>query len=137
MKPALPTLFWLSLTAAAFAADGTPATPVAPQPRIRLLQTPTTAVRLDAPSAPPVANSAVVMDKFVVRDSILPRDAQQRVEPDPGKFTLLDGGRFFTTKLGTLPVEVGMWTPREIMPETAKFRPQKTHAEFDFLRLKF
>src|SRR5471032_2118258 len=39
MKLALPTLFWLSLTAVAFAADEPPATPVVPQPRVRLVQT--------------------------------------------------------------------------------------------------
>jgi len=137
MNAALPPLFWLSLAAAAFAAEGPPAGSIAPQPRARLVQSAVGVTPQVVITPAPEAKPALVMDKFVVRDSTVPGGVPQRVEPDPGKFTLLNGGRFFTAKLGTLPVEVGMWTPVEIMPETAKFRAQKTHVEFDFLRIKF
>ncbi len=136
MRATPAMLLWLSVTASAFAAGGPQASHVQPQPRLRLVQNSAIAAHQGdsiATSAPP---SAVVMDKFVVRDAPLP-GVPQPVQPEPGNFSLLEGGGFFTTKLGSLPLELGIWTPVQLMTETAKFRAQKTNAEFDLLRLKF
>jgi hypothetical protein len=77
------------------------------------------------------------MDKFTVRELPMVGGVPQPVQPDPKTFSFEDGGPFLKGKLGLLPFEVGLWTPTDIMPETAKFRAQKTHVELDFLRLKF
>jgi len=137
MKPALPTLFWLSLAAGAFAADDTPINPSVPQPRPRLVQTVAGATPQVEPAAPQATPPTFVMTKFVVRESPVPGGVPQPLSPEPKAFSFLNGGPLYTGKLGSLPFEAGVWTPIDIMPETAKFRPQKTQVEFDFLRLKF
>ena len=98
MQAARPTLFWLLATASAFAADDPPANPAAPQPRPRLEQptagTTKSTARPAADTAPelPAHHPIIVMEKYTVRDSPVAGGRPQAVTPDPGKFSLLNGG---------------------------------------------
>ncbi len=135
MKIMIPLILGLALTVGGYAAEEKPAEKTAPQPRVRLA--PEETVAPAEKPAKPEAEPTVVLDKIFVRDSKLPMAPLKAVEPEPDKFSLLGGGPLWTGKFGSLPIAVGLWTPIDIMADDAKFRPQKTRVEMDFLRIKW
>ena len=134
MKAAPPTLLWLAFTAAALAADGTPP---APQPRPRLSSPAPAASSKEIDPPLPATHPIVVMGKYIVRDTPVVEGAPKPVEREQHKFSWLDGGPMWSGKAGSTPVDVGLWRPIDILPETAQFRPQQTRADFGILRIKF
>jgi hypothetical protein len=138
MKVVTPVVFVLALTAGAFAAEEKRADSVTPQPRVRLALTPQGAVaQVEKPAKPEANIGTLMMDKVVVTDSKLAGPWLRPLEPEPKKFSLLRGGPMFEGRIGSLPFAVGLWAWDDLFKEDAKFRPQKTRIEVDFLRIKW
>lgn len=138
MKVVTPVVFVLALTACAFAAEEKRADSVTPQPRVRLALTPEGAVaQVEKPAKPEANAGTVMMDKVVVTDSKLAGVPLRAQEPEPKKFSLLRGGPMVEGRIGSLPFAAGLWAYDDLFKEDAKFRPQKTRADFDFLRIKW
>ena len=86
--------------------------------------------------------SLVVMDKFTVTESMRLRDlrtAIARQEQDESRlhFRPAQGGQFFETKLGRLPVHVGLWEWHDVFAADAKLKPARTTIRVEFLRMKW
>lgn len=138
MKVVTPVVFVLALTACAFAAEEKRADSVTPQSRVRLALTPEGAVaQVEKPAKPEANAGTVMMDKVVVTDSKLAGVPLRAQEPEPKKFSLLRGGPMVEGRIGSLPFAAGLWAYDDLFKEDAKFRPQKTRADFDFLRIKW
>lgn len=75
-----------------------------------------------------------MMDRVVVGTSPLPA---RRVEPEPQRFTLLSGGPVAQEKIGRFPVALGLWSATDVFSEEARFKPQKTRADFEVVRVQW
>lgn len=139
MKIVRLILFWLALAAGVLAAEEKLAGGVAPQPRVRLTPMPQGVVaRVEKPVAPEPGAGTVLMEKMVVTGSRMTSPgANAPQEPDPKHFSLRRGGPMIEGKIGTLPFAAGLWASDELFKEDAKFRPQKTRVDVDFLRIKW
>lgn len=139
MKIVRSTLFCLVLIAGIFAAQEKRAGAAAPQPRVRLMPTPKgTVARVEKPAISEPGTGTVLMEKMVVTGSRLssPTGTAPQ-EPDSKHFSLRRGGPMIEGKIGTLPFAAGLWASDELFKEDAKFRPQKTRVDVDFLRIKW
>lgn len=139
MKVPLLALLSLALNAGVFAAEPRRVEGITPLPRVRLAVTPQGAVAQVEKSAPAEAGArVVVMDKIVVNGEKLTAPSNtQPPEPEPKKFSLLRGGPMIEGTAGAFTTAVGLWSWTEIFPEDAKFRPQKTRADLDIVRIKW
>jgi hypothetical protein len=135
------TVVMLGFALAATAASGEEkrVAVASPQPRLRL--DPATRavvvvepVRVETKSA---ETNAVTMDKFVVKGRPLLMQGPAPLPPVTGKFTLLSGGVMSERELGALKLELGAWVMEDIIPDEAKFKAQKTRADFGFLRISW
>ncbi len=89
-------------------------TRVVPQPRVRLDPATKAAipepVRSDATvAASNSSTSMLVMDKYVVRSTAIPRLGPPPQQLADGKWSPIKGGKFFDGKIGGANYEVGMW----------------------------
>ena len=138
MKVVTPVVLVLALAAGAFAGEESRTDGATPQPRIRLALTPDGAgAQMEKPARPGVGAGPVMMDKVVVTDSRLAGPPLRPLEAEPKKFSLLRGGPMFEGRIGSLPFAVGLWAWDDLFKEDAKFRPQKTRVDVDFLRIKW
>ena len=129
------------LAARAFAEEK-PATPVTPQPRLRLEPTtvspaksaaaPTPSTTFDLPAHHPI----IVMEKYTVKEAPLPA-VPRPVTPEPKNFSLLNGGPLLKGKLGSLPFEAGVWPSEDFDSKGWHSAAHASRVQFDFLRIKF
>lgn len=106
-----------------------------PRPRLYMYQPPPTP---EADAEQTQGEPGVVtMEKVEVTESRV-GDIPTTVEkPAPKKFTPLGGGRIFSTKIGSLPVDVGVWLKEDILAADARFKPQSTRVDLDLIRIRF
>ncbi|MEY4939048.1 MAG: hypothetical protein RIQ93_783 [Verrucomicrobiota bacterium] len=106
-----------------------------PQPRVRLPQTAHSVdAAVDARDKTPAGTEAVMMDRMVVGTSPLPA---RPTAVEPREFSLLFGGPVVQQKMGHYPVALGLWSAAEAFSEEARFKPQKTRADFEVVRVKW
>lgn len=107
-----------------------------PQPRVRLHREASVAVaRLEEETAA-TENAAVVLEKFVVRDFKLPSGPRPLQEEKRSSFSLLKGGPLMEKRTKFSDVSIGVWRTAEMFEEEARFKPMKTRAEFDLVRIR-
>ena len=138
MKLAATTLLSLALISPLLSAESAATTGIRPQPRVRLQQSSQGAVAQIEKSVMPAPESgAVMMDKVVVAESKLPTTPNQRVEPEPTKFSITGGGPLMKGKIGPLPFEIGLWPWVDVMADDAKFKPARTRVDLEVVRIKW
>jgi hypothetical protein len=102
---------------------------------VRLQPTPQGAApQIEARDKTSAATEPVMMDRMVVGTSPLPARPMQ---PEPERFSLQHGGPVVQEKLGQFPIALGLWSSTDAFSEEAKFKPQKTRADFDVARVKW
>jgi hypothetical protein len=137
----MKTAVWLILSLGSFSAFGaqppTPAGP-APQPRVRLEQTAGGATaRVVTSAATSAEPTPLMMPKVVVADSKLPAGPSTAPDPEPTRFSPLRGGPVFSGKVGSLPLQVGVWPWYDILAADAKLKPPRTRVDFELLRIQW
>ncbi|MEO7600161.1 MAG: hypothetical protein ABIV50_14590 [Opitutus sp.] len=135
MKRVSTGLALMVLVSTGFAADVGPA-PAAPLPRAKL--DPATLPTVRPPRTDDVAtNDPIALEKMVVRQRPLPIGPRRAVEDSTGRFTPMDGGRFYRRDAGPFRFEAGIWPTIELFDEEARFKGTQTKISFDFLRIKW
>lgn len=109
----------------------------APLPRVKLDPTVLPTVRPPRTDEPAATNDPIALEKMVVRQRALDLGPRRAVEDATGKFTPINGGRFYRRDAGPFRFEAGIWPTIDLFPEEARFKESATHVSFDFLRLKW
>ena len=85
----------------------------------------------------PVTSDPIALERMVVRQRALDLGPRREVEDPTGKFSPMNGGRFYRRDAGPFRFEAGIWPTIDLFPEESRFKGTKTHVSFDFLRLKW
>lgn len=105
-----------------------------PRPRVRLQQTPQGPVARIEQSEK--VSAPVMLDQVTVTASKLPRAQADEVPSDPKEFSVSRGGTLFTGKAGDAPYAVGLWPSYDLFWKDSRFKPQKTRADIEVVRVK-
>lgn len=110
-----------------------------PQPRARLSYTAAVAPTRSEGRATPMESdgSAVQMDKVVVSDSKLPLATTSSVPRPPTTFSVVEGGPVRSVQVGGARVDLGLMASVDILAADAAFKPQKTRADLDVVRVRW
>ncbi len=107
-----------------------------PKPRLKLLREGSGTIT--GPEGKPTSpDEPVTLEKVEVSESKLPAPPRQLSEEDRSRFSIVDGGPFYTTKKGKFEISIGIWRHAEVFKEDAAFKAPKMQAEFDLLRIKW
>ena len=136
MKPFIIGLLVIFIVSNRVAADEQ-ASPLTPLPRVKLDPAVLPTVPPPRADAPAANNDPIALERMVVRQRALDLGPRREVEDPTGKFSPLNGGRFYRRDAGPFRFEAGIWPTIDLFPEESRFKSTKLLVSFDLLRIRW